>query len=187
MNCYFLMEGQKTEKQVYSAWMGYLFPGIQRRERLEDLQGNSYFMLAGHGYPFGERQINQAVMDVNRHGDIQHFFICVDAEDEDVEQKRLFITEQASRYKPLVQPVVVIANCCIETWFLGNQKMIVQDPALGSRLGRLRKNYDVMTLDPELMPKPENSLSARARFHYWYLVAAMKENGFFTLKVIRAW
>ena len=69
--------------------------------------------------------------------------------------------------------IVIVQNICIETWMLGNSRLIG-----GSLTGDLIRGYvnfyDVTKEDPEQMPRhPDFSLSAP--FHLSYLREAMVE------------
>jgi hypothetical protein len=68
-----------------------------------------------------------------------------------------------------------VQHCCLETWFLGNEKMMPARPA-DERLRRYAAFYDVRTRDPEgmgCMP----GLSRRAQFHFEYLRQMIRARG----------
>lgn len=71
---------------------------------------------------------------------------------------------------------VVVANCCIESWLLGNRKFIKRNPA-GDALQSFRREYDVTQLDPEIMPNGRPArYNTRAQYHKAYLRAAYMEH-----------
>jgi hypothetical protein len=60
-----------------------------------------------------------------------------------------------------------VQHCCIETWFLGNSKILRKHPQ-SNKLLEFKKFYDVSINDPELMDCPEGYLT-KASFHLEYL------------------
>jgi len=66
MNFYFLIEGRCTEKKVYSAWLEYTFPHLQQVDKIEDIENNNFYMLAGNGYPSYKRRIIEALENISQ-------------------------------------------------------------------------------------------------------------------------
>lgn len=75
-----------------------------------------------------------------------------------------------------VDSFVAVADCCMETWFLGNVA-VVRQAAQTEPLQRCQQHYDVRTLDPERMDLPEEHPGSRAAYHLKYLRAAFAERG----------
>lgn len=174
MSFYFLVEGAQTEKRVYRAWMSYAFPHYYEVSRLEDLHGNTFLLLAGYGYPSYLTHIQAALHDIERHQHVDYFFVCVDAEDHSAESKRHEIMALAPDAFPRVRHAVIVHDCCIETWFLGNDRMVKRFPD-SEQLRAWKAFYDVSRDDPEGMRYPP-SHSYRAHFHLDYLKAMFREH-----------
>ena len=51
MNLYFLVEGRRTEKKVYGAWIHYVFPHLRKAATIEEVESNHFFMISqpSHG------------------------------------------------------------------------------------------------------------------------------------------
>ncbi len=175
MNLYFLVEGKRTEKKVYRAWIGHAFPHLSEANTIEGVQSNHFFLLAGNGYPSYHQRILDALEDIVRHGTIDHFLICIDAEQDSVETKISQINEQISNGPAFPNCHVVVHDCCIETWFLGNRKMLARQPQ-SEPLRQFKRFYDVSVDDPERMGcSPEYEV--RALFHQDYLKEMLRERG----------
>ncbi len=173
MNLYFLVEGKRTEKKVYRAWIGHVFPHLSEAHTIEAVMSNHFLLLAGHGYPSYHQRILDALEDIVRHRSIDHFFICIDAEQDSVETKISQINEQISRGPAFPNFHVIVHDCCIETWFLGNRKMLARQPQ-SEQLRQFRRFYDVNVDDPEEMGYPPG-YEFRAHFHLDYLKEMLGE------------
>ncbi|HAO21699.1 MAG TPA: hypothetical protein DCQ37_15270, partial [Desulfobacteraceae bacterium] len=96
-----------------------------------------------------------------------------DAEEDDPDEKfneiENIITEQAQ----IPQHAVIVANCCIETWFLGNTAMMKKTPE-NVKLREFRQFYDVSVQDPENMGCPSDYVF-KAHFHEDYLKEMFRE------------
>lgn len=51
MNLYFLVEGRRTEKKVYRAWIHHVFPDLHEATTIEEVESNHFFLISGDGYP----------------------------------------------------------------------------------------------------------------------------------------
>jgi hypothetical protein len=67
----------------------------------------------------------------------------------------------------------VIQNVCIETWFLGNKRIVKRVPE-GLLLKEYINHFDVRIDDPEQMEKMEQYRN-KADFHYRYFREILKE------------
>jgi hypothetical protein len=47
MNLYFLVEGKRTEKKVYPAWLAHLLPELQRVQNYDQVNQNNYYLFSG--------------------------------------------------------------------------------------------------------------------------------------------
>lgn len=174
MNVYVLVEGRRTEKIVYRSWLTFLFDQLKEVQRVEDIESDNFYILSGGGYPSYRDRIESSVEDITKHGRIDHFLVCVDAEELVVEEK----IDEVSRLAVGIQHTqlhVVVHDCCIETWFLGNKRIVSRFP---QRVG-LREYmvfYDVIADDPEKMPKLEGFMT-KPQFHLAYLREIFRERG----------
>lgn len=176
MNLYVLVEGRRTEKKVYRAWMRFVFPLLTEVEKIEEVKANHFFMLAGDGYPSYKRHILDSLKDISKHGAFDHFMICVDAEEDRVAVKLQEIQGIVAAGKSFPNCHVIVQNCCIETWFLGNQRMLRRQPER-ERLRKFKEFYDVSKNDPEQMACLADEYAFRAHFHLDYLQEMLRERG----------
>jgi hypothetical protein len=172
---YFLLEGKRTEPNVYRAWLSHAFPWLREVARIEDMADNTFFLLDGGGHPRYLELVDKVLNDaaVACSGSADHLFFCVDAEEERVEDRLAEIEERIGRPKPSVRYSIIVQNCCIETWFLGNHRFLRQNPE-GEKLRRFKQFYDVSKLDPEAMGAMP-PYDFRAQFHLKYFKEMVKE------------
>jgi hypothetical protein len=171
LKAYLLVEGRRTEKSIYKAWLTLCFPELVQVFRIEDLSDNGMYIVAGMGYPSYLDRIPKALADA-RYASVDHLFVCVDSEEEpaDVRLSELRkIVEEALAKMPSVTFAIhlIVQFCCIETWLLGHQKLVPRNP-LTIELNDYKKFFDVSVLDPQEMgPHPE--FVTKAQFQYEYL------------------
>lgn len=180
MNVYFLVEGKRTERKVYPAWLGYLLPELRRVERLHDAVQNNYYLISGEGYPsLLDDHLPNAVEDVNRDDRYTHLIVCLDADELTVADRRAEVLDcmkrPASRLKHKAELIVVVQNRCIETWFLGNRKIVTRAPQ-SQALRKYIDFFDVSQEDPEQMGTFQG-FTTHARFHGRYLEEIFSERG----------
>lgn len=183
MNLYLLVEGRRTERKLYRSWLGHCFPTLKEVERPEDLTGDSFFLISGNGYPQYLNQIPASLEDAARLGAVDHLFICVDAENEPRSKCEHDIRDQLNKAAADLQRKglqyrgqlhVIVADCCIETWLLGHQKLVPRNPSDG--LAAFKQFYDVSKEDPEHMDCPPGYLR-KAHYHLAYLKALHRNHG----------
>lgn len=177
MRIYFLVEGRRTESKVYEAWLSYLIPELSKLRRYNELRANSYFLLNAQGYPsIIYDLIPSSIEDINRVGGYNYFVVCLDADEGSVRDRVDEINDFLSReriYLALANMIVIVQNRCIETWFLGNRRIIRRNPS-GPRLQEYLRHYDVRLHDPELMPKASD-FNTHSEFHFQYLKEVFRE------------
>ncbi len=173
MNLYFLLEGRRTEPRVYRDWIKHVFPHLTEVKSIAEVQQDHYLMVSGNGYPQYLTRLDEALADIEKYRVIDHFFICVDAEEDPPETKLEEIENHiAGRLSAAIcQPI--IHNCCIETWFLGNKRMMKRQPQ-SSRLRQWKSFYDVSVNCPESMGAFPG-YRTRALFHLDYLKEMLAE------------
>jgi hypothetical protein len=184
MNLYIIVEGRHTESILYKRWIPTLLPDFQNIERVDNALhegcGNTFYILAGMGYPAYKKRIHDAVKDCASTDKPFHLIVCTDAEDVSLEERlreNQETVDQALSTENLVslRHSIIVADCCIETWLLGNAKFIKRNPgnpALRNYLG----HYNVIAQDPEKMPMKIGDRN-RADTHLKYLKAVYRERG----------
>lgn len=184
MNLYLLVEGNRTEPKVYSAWMEHALPALQKVDRLSDVQDHNVFIFRGGGYPSYLRRIRNALSDIRDHGSFDHFLVCVDAEEKEHDERLIEVSSaleeavadtQVLARCPGLGRHVVIQNCCIETWLLGHRKMLRRNPQ-STKLVAMKSFYDVSEGCPEHMTAMPGYVT-RMSFHLDYLKEMLAEQG----------
>lgn len=177
MNVYFLVEGKRTEKKVYPAWLSYLLPELQRVQSYDRVIKNNYYLFSGEGYPsIIYDHIPNAIEDIRSLGKYNYFVVCLDAEENNVTDIKQEIYEFLQNEKiemGNIQLVLIIQNRCIETWFLGNRRIYSKNPQ-GTPLLDYTRYYNVSVNCPEMMGKYQN-FHTHAQFHEAYLKALFEE------------
>lgn len=177
MNIYFLVEGKRTERKVYPAWLAYLLPELQRVQSYDEVDKNNYYLFSGEGYPsIIYDHLPNAIEDIRSIGKYNYFVVCLDAEESSVNDIREEVDSFLQSEKIEMgntQMILIIQNRCIETWFLGNRKIYSRNPQNQPLLNYTRY-YNVETDCPEKMGKYQN-FNTHAQFHEAYLKALFEE------------
>lgn len=176
MNLYFLVEGRRTEKKVYKAWTPLIFKNIRHQDQIDNLTGNDFYIASADG-PMSIGFLMETCKNIQLIKHVDHLFVCLDAEQEPMDQQRDWLTKQLQEMKCPCQFSIIIANCCMETWFLGNQAIMTHQPAKESPVYQFKNHYDVSTQDPEAMSPPQNNLDTPATYHLAYLQALFQAKG----------
>lgn len=175
---YLLVEGKETEPALYNAWLPILSPGSKRLAIPEEAQStHGFYLLAGYGYPSVLGRIENAIDDIVKFRGFGRLVVALDSEDRPMAEAAEEVRRVIARYDCPVPTAVVVAQCCVESWLLGNHKFVKRNPTT-KELCTFRAEYDVVQLDPELMPNVRMSTcNSRAQYHEAYLKAAYKEHG----------
>ena len=80
MNIAVVTEG-RGDKYLYRSWIPYVNPNIAYVNFIEDITNNNFSIVESFGYPYYFRTIDQAIDDVNDHGNIDRLVISVDSEE----------------------------------------------------------------------------------------------------------
>ncbi|MCA9710132.1 MAG: hypothetical protein KDK70_30110, partial [Myxococcales bacterium] len=174
MSLYVVVEGDRTEPRLYRAWLPLLLPGIAEVRRIEDARGRAFFLIAGKGYPHYLDRIEAAIEDIRAsQGRFTHLLVCIDAEEAGHDERLAEVEGAIARGRCPVASTVIVAECCVETWLLGNRRFIRPAPH-DPELGQFLRHYDVRTLDPEgIAPHPGHR--NRASLCLRYVQAAFRE------------
>ncbi|MBY0232710.1 MAG: hypothetical protein K2W96_25805 [Gemmataceae bacterium] len=172
MNLHLLVEGRRTEMRVYPRWLAHLLPHHSRVDFPDAVARNNYFLFSGEGYPrLLDVTLPNAIADVNASGKYQYLIVCLDADEDSVEDRRDGAARHAAESKPSLDPgvtlKVIVQNRSMETWFLGNRRVFPRH-SLGARFREMAAFHDTSILDPEAMGKPDD-YATHADFHHDYL------------------
>ena len=165
MNLYFLVEGKRTEKKVYPAWLSHLAPNLKRVQFIEELDECGYFIFSGEGYPsLLDVHLENSIKDYQASGKFDRLVVCLDVDDSTPADRTHEVVKRAVELGfPQEQLRVIAKECCIETWFLGNIKVVSPNPQ-SAELKEYLDFYNVRTNDPEAMGHPKD-YNARSVFH----------------------
>jgi hypothetical protein len=165
----------------------YLLPSHTRIFSPRDVTINNYYLISGKGFPaLLHNHLKNSIEEVSEIGLFDYLIIVLDSEEETISDRinevNNFISENGlnlpCNFKILVQ------HRCIETWLLGNRKVIPRQPS-DKKLVELINFYDVSKEDPEFLPKYEG-YNTHADFHFNYLKAVLNEkNVHYTKKIPR--
>jgi hypothetical protein len=186
MNIYFLVEGNRTEKKVYPKWLSVLVPELARVNAFDAVVKNNYYLFSGNGFPnLLHNHLPNCVEDINKNGHYDYFVMCLDADNEDVENFRMqildFMKAENIALNPRTKFEIIIQNRCFETWFLGNPKIFKQNPN-SDFLKQCVNFYNVKKQDPELMEKLPSFEGSTSIFHASYLQELLAERNVFYSK-----
>lgn len=195
MNLLFLVEGRKTEPRIYQQWIEFTFPQLKLVKEIQKITTHCYCIVSGKGYPSiftpskymkSRSPLELCLIELNKPSEIDHFFICIDSEEDDYQtrfQEVEIILEETKTQVDIssslnTQIHIIVQHCCIETWFLGHIKMLRKNPHSETLL-KFKRFYEVSLNDPELMDCcPSGYLySTKAHFHEAYLKEMLRERG----------
>lgn len=166
MRAYVLVEGTQTEPRVYRRWLPMMFPGLQEVDRIEDMADNRFFLVPGYGYPSYLKRLEDAVADINDEpGRFDCLLICVDTESRPYDEVSLELRETISQQSCPVPHHFLIADCCIEAWFLGSLTFMPRQP--GADLQPFYDHHPVREADPEEMAGMGDWLPAETCLRYF--------------------
>jgi hypothetical protein len=183
VNLYLLVEGSKTEPQIYEAWIGYVFPCLRRVKDRDEIKHNHCYIFEGSGYNYTKTRVQAALEDAVAVGCVDHLILCFDSDYRTFEETFSEIEAELLAAQDIMQSVsdqfppisIIIQNRCIETWLLGNTKVVRSSDE------NLREHvdfYNVAVDDPELMlHRVESRQRAVARYHKEYLKAVFRAAG----------
>jgi len=171
MNLMFLVEGGKTESELYPKWLKYTFPQLRFVIKPEDITKNCCRMVSSGGYPPPGGLIKDLIEDIKKFGNIDHFFICFDSEKYTYQERFDEVKTKLDQAKIDVgidnsiktKFHIIIQHCCIETWALGNAQLPTEYTRIHNslKLQDFKNFYNVLIDDPELMsccPSKEEKL-----------------------------
>ncbi len=189
MNLLFLVEGASTEYKIYHSWISHLFPYLSFVAKPEDMITDSYRIIAGNGYPNILNFLESCLQDIKNYNNVDYFFICLDSEENTYQYRFDEINNKLQELKSQVgisqnqatKFHVIVQNCCIETWFLGNAEIPNKYDAKNNsrKLPDFQAHHDILVDDPELMidHPPSHPYRTKAKFHEDYLKEYLKEFG----------
>lgn len=171
MNIYFLVEGKRTERKVYPAWLGYLLPELKQVKSYDEVNKNNYYLFSAEGYPsIIYDHLPNAIADIQVNGKFNYFVVCLDAEENTMSYVQEEIYDFLAAEKIQMGDTklfIIIQNRCFETWFLGNRRIYSRQPQ-DRPLRDYTQYYNISVDCPELMGKFSN-FNTHAQFHEAYL------------------
>ena len=173
MNLYVVVEGE-GETTVYPKWISILNPAISRVFQVNVADHNNYYLISGQGYPQYLDIVKRAVEDVAINLQYTRLVIAVDSEDASYEQKYDEIDQFVAGLNCRVQYRIVVQHFCLETWALGNKRIVRRNPS-NAQLQEYLALFDTSMTDPELLTPPEDEELNRAQFAFKYLSLMLRE------------
>ena len=135
---------------------------------------NNFSIISGGGFPSYFDVIESAIEDVNFYNTIDRLVIAIDSEDLSYSDKLNEMTEYLSQFKCKAEIKIVIQHFCLETWALGNRRIVKPNPQ-SQKLIQYKRFYNVRSADPELLPSYEIEELNRAQFAEIYLRKALND------------
>ena len=183
MNLYIVVEGDRTETQVYPAWLKLLLPDYVQINDAWLVTDNNYYLLSGGGIPSIYDHIANSVLEINNinkqsSNKYDYLVVCIDTEEcEKGEEEKIIRQKLAEKRVKLIdaQLVVIEHQVCMESWFLGNRKVFKRNPQ-NQKLLEYIEFYNVAEQNPELMDSINNEdFTTKAQFHFDYLKKMLAE------------
>lgn len=178
MNLYFILEGEKTEVLLYPKWISNILPTLTKVDFESDVIKNNYYIFSGGGIPSIYNHTVNAIKNINDNPTFDRLIVCLDGEEIGAEKRIKEISDYIKETGVILNEKCkldfVVQNICIETWFLGNRKIVKKVPE-GLLLREFIEHYNVGVECPEEMDKIEGYRN-KAHFHYSYFREILKEH-----------
>lgn len=174
MNVYVVVEGNSTEKKVYTKWIPYINTSLTYVDTLKLVKNNHFSILSGTGYPQYLRKIELAIEDINIHGGIDRFVVCADSDDQSYQEKYNEINNIFQSHSSSATKYIVVQHFCFETWALGNTRVFKRNP-VDQLLRQYIRTYNVLNQDPEELPAYSIRSLNRSQFAFHYLKKILAE------------
>ena len=183
MNFYIIVEGDQTEMSVYPAWLSILAPAYVRIKNAWDVDENNYYIFSANGIPSIYNHVTNALLDINginsKEGShYDYLLVCLDTEEESREYILQQIESELKKKGVTLQNAELVVfehKVCMETWFLGNQKVFKDNPE-GLEYRDIIRFFNVGTDNPEEMGNMNpDKFPTTAKFHLRYLKRMLEE------------
>lgn len=178
MNLYLILEGETTETLIYPKWINYILPNYSQIDFEYQADKDNFYIFSGGGIPSIYNHTVNAIKNINDNPKFDRLIVCLDGEEIGVEERIKEIKDYIEKSNVILNESCkldfVIQNVCIETWFLGNKKIVKKIPN-GTLLKEFKNFFDVSTNDPEELMLFEGYRN-RAHFHYSYFREILKEH-----------
>lgn len=183
MNFYIIVEGDQTEMSVYPAWLSILAPAYVRIKNAWDVDENNYYIFSANGIPSIYNHVTNAILDINginsKEGShYDYLLVCLDTEEESREYILQQIESELKKKGVTLQNAELVVfehKVCMETWFLGNQKVFKDNPE-GLEYRDIIRFFNVGTDNPEEMGNMNpDKFPTTAKFHLRYLKRMLEE------------
>lgn len=176
MNFYIVVEGARTEQTVFASWIPHLNRTLTQVSLPGQLIRDNFVILSGHGYPQYLKIVQRAAIDITRNPHYGQLVVSVDAEDDNATDVRNKIIAEVHGVNATLHPAVIVQDACIESWFLGNRRVIRRLPQ-NLKARNWKAFYDVWANCPEKMPANTVQQLNRAQTAFAYLVDALLDRG----------
>lgn len=178
MNLYFILEGEKTEVQLYPKWIEFIIPELTQVDFEKDIAENNYYIFSGGGIPSIYNHTINAIKNINDNPIFDKLIVCLDGEEVGVERRveiaKNKIEESGVELVDSCEMIFIVQNTCIESWFLGNRRIVKRNPT-NSVLKDFMAHHNVIIEDPEKM-ECMNGYRNKAHFNFAYLKEVFKEH-----------
>lgn len=178
MNLYIVVEGRRTEKKVYPAWISYLIPRLNPVDWAYQADTNNYYLFNGNGFPaLLHNHLKSSVEEVNELDKFNYLVLVLDVDESTINDRinevNEFMNENDLVLNENTELIIIPQNKCIESWFLGNAKIFKQNPQ-NSDLAKYVQFYNVKSNDPEDMAVFPG-FNTHSQFHADYCTEFLRE------------
>lgn len=180
MNLYIVVEGDRSESEIYPHWIKHINPVLKQVFQLSDIATDTYFLVSGHGYPSYLSVVKNAVEDINEKQGFDRLVVAIDSEDASVAEKSQEVQDCIDSIGTALDCRIIVQQKCFESWCLANKKLIQRNPQ-NLLLREYIAHYNVVERDPALMPSISPDLTS-SQFAFKYLSLAMQEKGIYYSK-----
>lgn len=178
MNLYIIVEGRRTEKKVYPAWLSHLIPDLKPVNWAYQVFNKNYYLFNGNGFPaLLHNHLKNSIAEVNELNKFNYLVLILDVDESPIkgriDEVNKFLEESQLELNDTTELIIIPQNRCIESWFLGNKKIYKINPQ-SPELAEYVQFYNVKENDPELMGIFPN-FNTHSQFHADYCTEFLRE------------
>lgn len=178
MNLYIIVEGRRTEKKVYPAWLTHMIPDLKPVNWAYQVSSKNYYLFNGNGFPaLLHNHLKNSIEEVNELNNFNYLVLILDVDestiDGRIEEVNEFLRDSNLELNETTELIIIPQNRCIESWFLGNKKNFKLNPQ-NPELVKYVQFYNVRENDPESMGVYPN-FNTHSQFHAEYCTEFLRE------------
>mgnify|MGYP006279240855 FL=1 len=94
MKLYIVVEGRRTEKKIYPAWLSILIPELTRVDWPDEATSKSYYLFNGNGFPsLLHNHLTNSIEEINELATFDYLVLVMDVDETSIEFRKQEVLE----------------------------------------------------------------------------------------------